>query len=64
MIMGYHKRKTYNDWPTKSSVGEEQNQHKWNSEGNKVRNLKREVHSIGSNRRENGIKGFGLVPVT
>jgi len=62
--MNYHKRKAYDDWPRRSSGGGEQNWHKWNSKGNEVKNLRREVHSIGSSRRENGIEGFRLIPIT
>jgi len=57
------ERHTYNDWP-RSFTGEEQNQYKQNSKGNKARNLRREEHSIGSNREKNTIEGFRLVPIT
>jgi len=42
-----------------------QNQHKWNSKEMKQgTRLGREMNSIGSNERENGIKGFRLIPIT
>jgi len=54
---------TYDDWPRQSSVEEEQNWQWQNFKGNKARNLRREMHSIGSNGRENRIERFGLVSI-
>jgi len=37
---------------------------KWNSEGKQGDHLRGKKDSIGSNRRENRLKGFRLVPIT